>query len=431
MFKIFPRIRQLDKNIQFRIIFLVFLIIVAQFQLVNGKKLLTDFKPKIIENWNDTENDEFNIFYNEYNNSYSNKLSMPLPLISKTVPTKDAQWAEKFLRLPVWSSGYNNCSSENSEVSCYELFRAAKAIEEWETMVKNKKTFGYVYVYVKEEEFPDRLSMLYHGLQIAIITKRNLITNRAKYEPLELPSIIENAKGDEDGFKLITNYSFGCSDLSHKNPYLKFSNASWPQVLYTHNAIAPKLRESFGFHAAYFMGNYLFGTSEIPKDNCYFPDSSDIIEGWTFTQENIFLNPVNYYQFLPRCGCDLDDSIIIVRNPVTDIHFINKHKYAMEISDSPSDMVCGLRSLMSGKRIIQTFGSRLGFWATAMQGSKGSFINVVDHICVNMTNSQQGSIWHTYFPYDRDQLVYRSNNWFHICGPNIDDARLYIDYLLW
>ena len=65
-----------------------------------------------------------------------------------------------------------------------------------------------------------------------------------------------------------------------------------------------------------------------------------------------------------------------------------------------------------------------------MQGRKGGFVNTIDKICVNVTNSQCGSLFHTYCPETKYE-IFRTNNRMFVCGPNVNDVRLYIDYLLW
>ena len=99
--------------------------------------------------------------------------------------------------------------------------------------------------------------------------------------------------------------------------------------------------------------------------------------------------------------------------------------------ESEKESVCAIRKVVSGKRIVHTFGSRLGWWANALQGAKGSIINGIDRVCTNLTNSQQGSLWHTYCPNEKSCYIFRTNSRFYVCGPNVNDARLYLDYLLW
>jgi hypothetical protein len=94
------------------------------------------------------------------------------------------------------------------------------------------------------------------------------------------------------------------------------------------------------------------------------------------------------------------------------------------------DYVCALRKLRSGKVVVQTFGSRLGWWATAMLGRKGLFVNGQEAVCGALSNSQAGSLWHSFIPFSKDKWVYRINSRFYVCGPNAYDARLYVAYLI-
>ncbi|OHT09375.1 hypothetical protein TRFO_21679 [Tritrichomonas foetus] len=356
--------------------------------------------------------------------------SFPLPLVNRSAPQSDSKWAEQFLRLPTWSHGYQKCDSADTEVSCYELVRAAKAVERWEKSIKSNSTTGQVWVHVTNEEFPDTLSMLYHGLQIAVLTNRELITEKNKFAPIVLPDSVKDAKKDEGGQTLKTDYTFACSDVSSRFPNVKFSGSSWPQVLYTHNTIAQPLREEFGFHAAYFLGNYLFGTLEKPGTECFLQENLQTIEGWRFMQDPDMLRPKDYLQYIDDCGLKKGETVMITNDNDSNFHDGDYRMVKRMNSKSTQSLVCALRTLISSKRIVQTFGSRLGFWATALQGKAGGFMNTIDNICVNLTNSQQGSIYHTYCPADKTWL-YRTNTWFYICGPTVDHAKKYLDYLLW
>lgn len=426
----------MNYQILIKIFILIVLIISAQLQLSYGQFHQRFSQPSVVTSDDNVQQTIFediddSVQQSELLNPGTNQMVMPLPVINRSAPKNDVDWAEKFLRLPTWSSAYHKCDSENSEVSCYEIVRAAREVEKWSKKVKNQNTIGHVYVQITEEPFPDRLSMLYHGIQIAISTGRNLITDVSKFAPLSLPDTIKDSKTDKGGNVLPTNYLFGCSDVSDRFLDIKFYNASWPQVLYTHPVVAPYMRNNFGYHAAYFLGNYLYGQTEKPESDCFIPEGiDDIIEGWRFPGDPDMLQPRFYTTFLPRCGIQNMNSEMITNEPDEELKKIYKSVAKITTAD-PSSLVCSLRRMTSAKRIVQTFGSRLGFWATALQGSKGSFMNTIDRICVNMTNSQQGSLWHTYCPQEKEAYLYRTNSRFFICGPNAKDARLYIQYLLW
>lgn len=426
----------MNYQIIIKIILLIALVISAQLQLSYGQFQQRFSQPTVaggddIHQQSIFEDLDDSTEQNELLNPGTNQMVMPLPVVNRSAPSDDVDWAVKYLRLPTWSSGYHKCHSEDSEVSCYELVRAAKEVEKWSKKVKNQNTIGQVYVQITNEPFPDRLSMLYHGIQIAIATNRNLVTDVSKFAPLSLPDTIKNSNRDEEGNTIPTNYLFGCSDVSDRYLNIKFYNASWPQVLYTHSVIAPYMRENFGYHAAYFLGNYLFGQVEKPESKCMIPEGTyDIVEGWRFPGDSDMLQPRHYLAYLPRCGIQPSSTEMITNEPTEDLQTIYKSVSPIS-TDDPNSLVCSIRRMTSAKRIIQTFGSRLGFWATALQGSKGGFFNSIDRICVNMTNSQQGSLWHTFCPQEKEGYLYRTNSRFFICGPNAKDARLYIQYLLW
>ena len=428
----------MDFTVYIRLLLIFFFFVSAQLMLMDG----TNKKEK---------NNEY-IVYKEYfdMNDLSNpneifvnpaKYDLHFPLTNGTTKSDDVENAIKYLKLPTWSKGYNKCDSLNAEVSCFEVVRAANTIQNWEKSVKSKKTIGQVYVNPSSNDnlkLGDMMSMLYHGLQIAIATNRKLVTDKDKYKPFNLPDIIKQVNGKFNGNSIPTDFHFGCADFSTRFSNIQFSEASWPQVLYTHHEIAPKMRESFGFHAAYFLGNFLFGTLEKPKESCFMNNADDIVEGWSFVyfyndmigNPEAAINSSDFHFFLGRCGVEPSTMSLITNDNISQIK-ANTYKEIITYDNSPEKLYCALRKMTSSKRIIHTFGSRLGFWATALQGSKGGFINTIDKICVNLTNSQQGSLWHTFCPAKLSNIVYRTNNWFYICGPNAQDAKMYIEYLLW
>jgi hypothetical protein len=197
--------------------------------------------------------------------------------------------------------------------------------------------------------------------------------------------------------------------------------------MYTSPVVAPWLRENFGFHAAYLMGNFLFGTIK-PDSKCIVKQPITSVEGYIFDKGNDMLKPREYQGYLKRCGIVHSESVMVTNDAEELGGYASVHKVNM---DKMEEAVCGLRTLTSSARIIQTFGSRFGFWATALQGSRGGFVNGIDRICVNLTNSQQGSIWHTFCPADKAGYIFRTNSRLYICESYVDDIKLYIDYLLW
>lgn len=198
--------------------------------------------------------------------------------------------------------------------------------------------------------------------------------------------------------------------------------------MYTHVQLSGWLREHFSFHGAYLMGNYLFGSATRPSDGCVLRESIDAIEGFRFPGSDM-LHPREFPQMLERCGVKAAASVIVT-NSQEQISGAFR-----EIVQAPNakqdDAVCHLRILVSARRIIHTFGSRFGFWATALRGAGGGFVNSIDRICVNMSNSQQGSIWHTFCPREKSEHIFRTNSRLYVCGSTTDDIKLYVKYLLW
>jgi hypothetical protein len=287
-------------------------------------------------------------------------------------------------------------------------------------------TIGELYIAIGGQAFQDRLSMLYHGLQIAIATNRKLLVDHQKFAPIQLPSVVIHSASDHQGVALPGDYSFCCCDLTASN--LKLVGASWPQALYIHPVIAPFLRSRFSYHAAYFLGNFLFGATDKPEQRC-FNGGDYVVEAWRFDPGDDVVHTDAWERIVPACA-PLKNSTLLTNEKQVNINSAAYNRVEF-IDDNPESLTCAMRKMTSARAIVQTFGSRLGFWATALHGSKGAFVNAQERICVNMTNSQQGSIWHTWCPFGKNNWQYRVNWWFYVCGPNHYDARLYFNYLLW
>jgi hypothetical protein len=353
--------------------------------------------------------------------SVPSEFGLAFPITDGPAPNADdLSWATAYLRLPSWSPGHNPCNSSTREVSCAEVCRAARALKKWET----SPTIGHVWVALGRQRFGDKLSMVYHGLQIAVATRRKLIVDRAQLLPLTLPNSIFHSAADPAGAALPADWSFGCCDVA-TDAELRLTGAAWPQSLYTHPVIAPFLRANFGWHAAYFMGNFLFGTTESPPRSC-FADAGWVMEAWQHSETDDMARADRYHIIAGTCGVAPAQTVLVTNDAKANISS-SMYQGVVVVKD---DYVCALRKLMFGRVIVQTFGSRLGWWATAMLGRKGLFVNGQEAVCGAMSNSQAGSLWHSYIPFSKDEWVYRINSRFYVCGPNAYDARLYVGYLI-
>jgi hypothetical protein len=189
------------------------------------------------------------------------------------------------------------------------------------------------------------------------------------------------------------------------------------------------LRANFGWHAAYFLGNFLFGTIEPPSPDCR-SQFDTVVEAWRHHEQDDMIRAGSYAWIVETCGVVPLRSAMISNDPDA---LVNRPLWGefVTIQTNSDCLTCAMRRLMAAKATVHTFGSRLGFWATAMSGRKGAFVNGQERVCVNVTNSQTGSIWHSWIPYAKNEWVYGINSRFYVCGPNVRDARLYINYLLW
>jgi hypothetical protein len=273
------------------------------------------------------------------------------------------------------------------------------------------------------------MTMIYLAFTAAIRYNKKVVISKTKL-PFTLPRIFEFTDEALSGTEFPSNNLTTCFDFSKENDYI-IKGFVWPQVHYVNHEIAPWLREKFSYHAAYFLGNYMFGGSA--PDNCKFTEPQEAIEGWSFPLNKGKLIKVEEY---PNyfVHCNLSQKAAVVTNDNTDANkFRSVHQYDHSKDD---ETFCAIQKLISSKKIHQTFGSRVGFWSAALQGRNGSFLNTIDKVCVNTLHSQTGSIWHTFCKgYETSKQpvpdFYPINDYYYICGPNAHDARLFLEYLLW
>lgn len=386
-------------------------------------------------------------------NDMSSTNTIKLPITKQQYPEKLIEWAERYLKLPVWSKGYHHCYSKESEVSCFELYRAAKIIEHWNNHSINNKTQGLIFVNITNEPFFDRLSMLYHGFQIAISSNRALYVEKKAFLPIQLPDSIKDIRKTKAHDNDVGIFCEDCFDIpidkiecleidSRKYPNITFHGASYPQILYNHHLIGSYLYENFGFHSAHFIGNFLYGSYVKPQIKNNFDAKLKIsIEGWKFSNEKRFSLPSEINSFISKCSHNQDlflsqikENSVLITNDI--LNETESNKYAKVFSVIPNDSesfesyLNGIYTLISNEWIIYTFGSRMGFWASALLGSKSSILNTYDKTCINLSFSQQGSLFHTESPPDLRE-VFRINTYFHPCGTNNVEAKRYLENLLW
>ena len=400
-----------------RIAFLISLILLAQlqFSVIQRSKTSTT-KPYSFEN------------------SFDNQLNiipydLPFPLVNKSAQMEDVKNAEKHLKLPTWANGYKNCDENGTEVSCYEIVRASDTVKSYERLIEKGSFKGQIYVDAADFPLEDRMTMLYHAIQIGLATSREVHVKRGLF-PFHLPGVIKDVDGKISGTELPSDYQFGCANVGQRFPKLLINNVTWPQALYTHHMIAPFLRNKFGFHAAYFLGNYLFGTEDKPKSDCFVDSINHVVEIHKFPDGGDMLRSWDYTRFIDRCGVPSGEDALAISNDDNMKSRNTNFKQVEYLDNENESFVCNLRRMVSAKHLVFTFGSRYGFWGAAMSGRKGGFVNGIDRICINVTNSQCGSLWHTYCQEEKNS-IFKTNNRLFVCGPNVYDVNLYVDYLLW
>jgi hypothetical protein len=189
---------------------------------------------------------------------------------------------------------------------------------------------------------------------------------------------------------------------------IELSGCMWPQISYIHTDLAPKVRSIFGFHAAYYILNLLI---DIDRNNCS-DFGPNVTIGATHKGGDWYLGE---REFAARAvGCEGDHRFVLIDE---------------DERENDDRALCKVRQMIGADKIVYAFGSVTSWAAMAMQGRKGAVVELDGDHCIELRNSQSGSIIHTYNP--RKFFHYSTNNDFLVCGPNYNDARLFMRYLIW
>jgi hypothetical protein len=323
------------------------------------------------------------------------------------------QTATQYFHLPNWSRSYESCES-HPEISCFELIRAYEIVTQYIAKYDSDELVGYVKANIRASApLHCRLATFYNSFIVALFTHRRLVLYTNETASIWLRSEHRSRFSVPVDFPrrshiIANNFTFTCEELMVPRRVLEIDSCMWPQISYLHNDLGVKVRAAFGFHAAYYLCNYLF---DINRQNCDLaPENVTAavthrgIE-WT-TDQRAFERKI--------VGCEGGFPLF----------FVHENE-----SDNDETNLCKMQQMMSADKIAYSFGSVIPWFAMAMQGRKGAVVDLDGEKCMEMRNSQSGSIIHTYNP--RKFFHYSTNNDFLVCGPNFNHARFFMRYLLW
>jgi hypothetical protein len=324
-----------------------------------------------------------------------------------------AEAAAAFFHLPAWSPAYRSCDA-HPEFSCFELVRAYLRVSSYFAKYDTDELIGYVKVNIPNRmALHCRISTFYNSFLISLFTNRRLvlITNGTTAHWLREPyrSRFAPPAGFSTKSRIIPhNYTFPCEELMRLDEVIEFAGCMWPQVSYIHPDLAHKIRSVFSFHAAHLILNLLV---DVDAPGCASPHGNVAVGAFHVGAEW----SLGERDFSQRAsGCAGGHAMAVI-----------------EESEAEADAahLCKMRQMIGAQKIVYAFGSVTGWLAMAMQGARGAVAELDGRRCIELRSSQAGSIVHTYNP--RKFFHYSTNNDFLVCGPNYNDARLFMRYLMW
>lgn len=345
--------------------------------------------------------------------------SKPLPFENGEFDESEVEEANTFFHLPyLLTPNFVPCN-ESDEYSCFELVRAYRATKEYLELYKKEGPQKYVVAELPSNAtLACRMSSLYNAFLIAMFTKRILVLEtddpdvgwlHSQLKPLFTSKLNIPSKGLE----LPSNFTFPCEDVNVPNQSIIITPCMWPQISYIHPYLAPRIRSTFGIHAAFYICNFLFNEFNAMID-CE-KVAYGTVAAVPHTSKKWRIKTDAFKNRMVQCIPKNKTFVIIEENE----------------DKSEIDQICMMKKLVSSDKIVYSFGSVLGWMsmAMAMQREKGAAVDIDGSFCMDFRNSQSGSLIHTYNP--KKFFHYSSNNDFLLCGPNYNDARIYERYLMW
>ena len=384
--------------------------------------LLLSITVQLKENTNDTKNENNEGKVENENvkiDDFFNKslFERSLPFYNGQCELSDILKYEKYMNIPI------KCN-ENNETNCFEMIKAGKAIEKHMKEVQTSNTNSIFLISLnKSTMLNSKIGTIYAAFLYSIASKRKLIINAAKDDLFFLrKEIIDSSLTDKRpnvDYFMPNLFSSCCANISSLFNVIEMEEGIWPQVPYLHPELGTRIIEIFGVNAAYYCLNYLFGeafhTNANPESaKCKIPnDASDagivVMKG---------IGKVNKDDFVRRmkiCSYDVENTLILEESTKSDV----------------LTQYCNILTLVSpsATRIVYALGSLTGWLSLAMSGKKGSVVPIKYDSCFDLKLSQSGSIDHLFNP--KKQFPYSTNNFFYVCGTNINEARFFKQYLLW
>jgi hypothetical protein len=323
------------------------------------------------------------------------------------------QIATDYFHLPTWSHAYSGCRS-HPEISCFELIRAYHTVHNYLAKYNTNELIGYVKARLSASApLHCRMATFYNSFIVALFTGRRLIfetneTRSAWLRPEHRTRFSVPAGLPKRSRIIANNFTFTCEELMVRNQVIEIDSCMWPQISYLHNDLGGRLRSQFGFHAAYYLGNFLF---DIDPKNCALLDDN-VTVAVTHRGKEFQMDRRTFERKM--IGCESERNLV----------FLEENE-----AENDEENLCKIRQMMSADKILYSFGAVIPWFAMAMQGRKGAVVDLDGDKCMEMRNSQSGSIIHTYNP--RKFFHYSTNNDFLVCGPNFNHARFFMRYLLW
>jgi hypothetical protein len=339
---------------------------------------------------------------------------------NRSLPYEDGEYddslvqvATDYFHLPTWSRSYSDCRS-HTELSCFELIRAYRTVDSYLAKYNTDELIGYVKAVVNTStSLHCRMSLLYNSFMVALFTHRRLVieTNGASPGWLRAEHRSRFGMGVQVPRRsriIPNNFTFACEELMVTSQVLDIGGCMWPQISYLHNDLGGLVRSHFGFHAAYYLCNFLF---DIDRPKC------DLIG------DNLTVAVTHRGKEFQMDRGAFERKVIGCEGG-RDLAYIEENE-----ADDDGENLCKMRQMISADKIVYSFGAVVPWFAMAMQGRKGAVVDLDGEKCMEMRNSQSGSVIHTYNP--RKFFHYSTNNDFLVCGPNFNHARFFMRYLLW
>jgi hypothetical protein len=330
------------------------------------------------------------------------------------------------LHLPTSSDGWIPLNSPDSELNESLIRRAA------ETFRYPLNPNSQLIISMRWTTLEDQLSHFIFGAALAFALNRSIRVEMRRY-PLAgpQPDFFFALRGISMGLidppvfsRLRIARELYCksqTDLETDLPSIPILVRNFDDIsaLYGNHFVGRRLRELFGFHAAFFIANRFVALPERSRKGTVGVEVKSFVRSRRMKHlRDVDLIVANFTMAIGKIVDPAKERIVVVSN---DTKIADRLKKSWPNVEVMAEDARGLAELIGAREFIGTYRSKLATHVSTLRGRKGWLVNTDTGDLMEMGNSQAGIL----SPYiqDVEDVEFTVNERLRGCADNIDDLR--------